>query len=750
MIKLYDVRNDKYKDIDYTQQKILDELYFTLSVIPSKEQYKELYPKMTNKEIDDDIKKIKNFISSYDKIIPLYDPYKKNIYLVKYKDVYKSIINKNYRILEHRILNKLKIIINELLESDKDKEYIEKLKKNINFMNNYDIDILYNTYQHIIYETNPIFKEITQCERKSYLLYQLDEKDNKINPYYLKKELKYLKKLYNIKENDLCEGMDKIEIDSKILLYHQVFLTYNKAKSYIQYYSLLGSYLFNNYLRNKSFYRDIELENHIINFYNLISKSPSFDKNYTLFRYINNDEYLSNLKKGDIFLENSFISTTRYPFINFINSNSDIYLIKINIPSNKEGIGLSIEAYSLFKYEMEIIMNPSKLKLKNIIYKKNEPIFYHLNKHISNNIIKVYEFDYIETNNIINNLSKYIFSIENTIPFYNFYDLKINLFKSLSSDKIILEFINDIPKLNNRRIFKTKIDDIIYNFDVNFVIENDIYKKFFFLENKNFLHKNYSPQIYLTYLNKDTGSIELLIEIKHIISINYIHRFNGNKTSINEKSLLIFISHLAYHFKIDQIIIHSKFESYALINKKSDYELYNLNNVDNITSHFINLYMADTTYFSQDFINYIEHNKKRFNDNSIIHITKYYLIDELMNKKPLDIIKHDIMDVLYKIQRKNNFKIIKDLYLFLHYNYPLIINELHYVLSDYVKNNNIKFIYPLTKPIYILKPLNFLFENKYINYIPSYNMSIENIHINYNLETRQFFRLSDYDYEYEL
>ena len=111
-------------------------------------------------------------------------------------------------------------------------------------------------------------------------------------------------------------------------------------------------------------------------------------------------------------------------------------------------------------------------------------------------------------------------SIENTIPYYDFYDLKSNIFKSITTDKIILEFINDIPKLNSRRIFKTKIDDIIYNFDVNFVIENDIYKKFFFLENKNFLHKNYGPQIYLTYLNKNTGSIELLIEIKHIIKRN--------------------------------------------------------------------------------------------------------------------------------------------------------------------------------------------------------------------------------------
>jgi hypothetical protein len=748
MIKLYDVRNDKFKDIDYDQQKIIDDLYFNLSTILTKEQYKIVYPKMSDIEINNDILKIKKFISIYDKIIPLYNPYKKNIFLIKYKDVYSYVINKNYRILEHMIMKQLRLIITELLESQKDKEYIEKLKKNINFMNNYDIDILYITYQKIIYETNPIFKDLTHCERKSYLLYQYDEKDKKINPYYRKKELKYLKKIYKINEDvNICDIINNFDMDSKNLLFHQVFLTYNGAKSYIQYYSLLGSYLFNNYLRNDTFYRDIELENHIINFYKLISKSPSFDKNYLLFRYIDNDDYLISLKENDIFYEKSFISTTRNPFINFFNYNNDMYLITIQIPKNIEGIGLSIEAYSLFKYEMEIILNPSKLKLKKIIHKKEKPIFNHLNKLISEKIKKIYEFEYIGPNNIIPDLKKYISSIENNIPFYDFYDLNNVLFKNTLNEKIIFEFINDIPKLNNRRIFKTKINNKIYNFDVNFVIDNDIYKKFFFLENKNFLYKNYGPQIYLTHLNDKTGSIELLIEIKHIISVNYIHRYNGNKLILSDDLLLSFLSHLSYHFKIEQVIIHSKYESYALINKKTDYELYNINNMDNITSHFINLYIADTTYFSQDFINYIEKNEKRFNDNSITHITKYYLIDELMNKNPNDLIKQDIMDVLYKIQNKNKFKIIKNLYLFLHYNYPLLMVDLHKIMNDYIKNNNIKFIYPLTKPIYILKPLNYLFENKIINYIPTYNISIDNIYQNYNLETRQFFRLDENNIE---
>jgi len=748
MIKLYDVRNDKFKDIDYDQQKIIDDLYFNLSTILTKEQYKIVYPKMSDIEINNDILKIKKFISIYDKIIPLYNPYKKNIFLIKYKDVYSYVINKNYRILEHMIMKQLRLIITELLESQKDKEYIEKLKKNINFMNNYDIDILYITYQKIIYETNPIFKDLTHCERKSYLLYQYDEKDKKINPYYRKKELKYLKKIYKINEDvNICDIINNFDMDSKNLLFHQVFLTYNGAKSYIQYYSLLGSYLFNNYLRNDTFYRDIELENHIINFYKLISKSPSFDKNYLLFRYIDNDDYLISLKENDIFYEKSFISTTRNPFINFFNYNNDMYLITIQIPKDIEGIGLSIEAYSLFKYEMEIILNPSKLKLKKIIHKKEKPIFNHLNKLISEKIKKIYEFEYIGPNNIIPDLKKYISSIENNIPFYDFYDLNNVLFKNTLNEKIIFEFINDIPKLNNRRIFKTKINNKIYNFDVNFVIDNDIYKKFFFLENKNFLYKNYGPQIYLTHLNDKTGSIELLIEIKHIISVNYIHRYNGNKLILSDDLLLSFLSHLSYHFKIEQVIIHSKYESYALINKKTDYELYNINNMDNITSHFINLYIADTTYFSQDFINYIEKNEKRFNDNSITHITKYYLIDELMNKNPNDLIKQDIMDVLYKIQNKNKFKIIKNLYLFLHYNYPLLMVDLHKIMNDYIKNNNIKFIYPLTKPIYILKPLNYLFENKIINYIPTYNISIDNIYQNYNLETRQFFRLDENNIE---
>ena len=745
MIKLYNKKKNIYIDIDYDKKTIIMELYYNLSVIPSEEQYKILYPKMKNKDIIEHIDKIKNFISTYNKIIPLYNPYDKNILLIKYNDVFNMVVNNNYRVVDNTIKNKLNNIINKL--DNLDEEYLKKLKNNINFINNYNIDILHNIYKNILYETNPIFKEITQCERISYLLYQYDYKGNNINPYYSINELTCLKKIYNITDdNDMCETIKNYEMDSKNLLYHQIYLTYNRAKSYIQYYSLLGSYLFNNYLRNcDDYYKDIELEKNIINFYKIIDKSPSFDINYKLFRYIENDDYLKHLKINDIYLEGSFISTTRNPFINLYNDNHDIYLIIINIPKNKEGVGLSIEAYSLFKHEMEIILNPSKLKLTNIKIKNKNIIFNHMNDNISKKIKKIYEFEYIDKNNIINKLSNYKKLKPYIIPKINFYDLDKLLFSSNTTEDIINEFVNMIPKLNNRRIFKTYINNSEYEFDINFVIDNEIYNNFFFLENKNnFTQKNYNKQIYLTYINSITGSIELLIEIKHIISVNYIHRFNGNDSKITDNDLLKFISHLSYHFKIDEVIIHSKYNSYALINKNNKiYNIDYINNMDKITENYINLYIADTTYFSIDFINYIENNIKRFNELSIEHKTKYYLIDRIMNLNPFDIIIEDKSDILYQILKDNKFKNIKDLYLYLHYNQPLIIKKLIDILNIYKKNEKIKLDYPLTKPLYIFKPFEYLYQYKFIKYIPILKNDLDYIYNEYNTETKQFFRINE-------
>jgi hypothetical protein len=73
--------------------------------------------------------------------------------------------------------------------------------------------------------------------------------------------------------------------------------------------------VFNYYLRNKSI-KDSIIENYIQTFYDIISKSPSFNNEYYVYRLVNKDDYLLDLKIGDIYEDKSFISTSRNPFYN--------------------------------------------------------------------------------------------------------------------------------------------------------------------------------------------------------------------------------------------------------------------------------------------------------------------------------------------------------------------------------------------------------------------------------------------------
>jgi hypothetical protein len=179
--------------------------------------------------------------------------------------------------------------------------------------------------------------------------------------------------------NNLCDIITKNEINSKTLLEHQIFIRENYIKSFIQYYSLYGSSYINNYLRSNLSLNNKFINNMVDIFYNIINKSPSFDKDYILYRFIQDDKHLQNIKINDIYTDKSFISTSRNPFYcSKINQFGKI-LLKIKIPKNIEGIGLCVEQYSNFMDEEEIILNPCKMKL---ISKNNDFKYYHTNKYI--------------------------------------------------------------------------------------------------------------------------------------------------------------------------------------------------------------------------------------------------------------------------------------------------------------------------------------------------------------------------------
>ena len=60
----------------------------------------------------------------------------------------------------------------------------------------------------------------------------------------------------------------------------------------------------------------------------------------------------------------------------------------------------------------------------------------------------------------------------------------------------------------------------LYLFQAFYLDDNPIYEKYFFLQKKNDFKQR--EQIYFVLQDKDTGEIQMLIELRDIISVNYI------------------------------------------------------------------------------------------------------------------------------------------------------------------------------------------------------------------------------------
>ena len=126
-----------------------------------------------------------------------------------------------------------------------------------------------------------------------------------------------------------------------------------------------------------------------------------------------------------------------------------------------------------------------------------------------------------------------------------------------------------LPIYNNKRYFYSKIGNKTYLFQAFFLDNNSVYEKYFFLQKKNdSLNKSIQEQIYFILQDEETGEINLLIELRDIISVNFIHRFLGSKDIFLDEDLIHFLSSMAKYFSIDQVIIHNTYKSYYEIASK--------------------------------------------------------------------------------------------------------------------------------------------------------------------------------------
>ena len=92
----------------------------------------------------------------------------------------------------------------------------------LEFMNNFDLDILKQTYTNAFLNTNPTTRELTTCIKPSYLPYQKYQ-----SPYYTKSELTNMGLNLNIiSEKDIKSNKSwKItsDIQNKIVDYSNFF-----------------------------------------------------------------------------------------------------------------------------------------------------------------------------------------------------------------------------------------------------------------------------------------------------------------------------------------------------------------------------------------------------------------------------------------------------------------------------------------------------------------------------------------------
>ena len=112
---------------------------------------------------------------------------------------------------------------------------------------------------------------------------------------------------------DICKIVSKNDISFKQILLNIEHIIESNCVNWVNFYSLIGSYIFNQSLRNNE-----KISNYmtlgIKKLNECILSSPSFDKDYYFYRFLWDDKFLKKLKIGDIFIDKGFLSTTRDPF----------------------------------------------------------------------------------------------------------------------------------------------------------------------------------------------------------------------------------------------------------------------------------------------------------------------------------------------------------------------------------------------------------------------------------------------------
>ena len=566
----------------------------------------------------------KQKLSLYFDIIPMYDIYTQKIYPIKKENTYFRLTESHYRFINHEVKNwiiqtykKYTKKINTLNNDEKQQleKVIDRIKKMIQIIDNYDIDILINTSYKVLYKYSGIGLTISICKRESFHPFI-----NYLKPYYTKTELVKLGQnmglIKDIKSEDLIDEVKHYEIcmnishndfSFDIIKDNTINIINNKSQSDICFYSFIGSTLLNRFLRNQNNYTiNSFFYDRMVKIVNTIKTSPALNKDYQIYRFISEDSFLQNLKIGEIFIDPGFVSTTRDPFYNpGLNGIFGLILIKINLKKNMKGIGLLLEHFSLFPKEEELLLPPNtKLKL---ISKDSNFKYYHTKSNFEKLINRKYEFE------LINNNYDWIMNIKPV-------NEKIPEFENF-----ILPSRHRLELLQNFKNMSNKDNQIYFNgmlFTLLFFDSSSSYSKFY--------HNKVEKGLSLIHFDA-RGYPLLFIEMGHELVVNFINQyyFYDSKDDIDEKHLIVLLTKLGKLFSYKKAFIYHSYSNYKEF--KNNYYKYNESFL------YIN-------HFNKTLYNYLKNNKKPF-EFELFYNSSLKDIEIILNKYS---IKNKILDAIEK------------------------------------------------------------------------------------------------------
>jgi hypothetical protein len=236
-----------------------------------------------------------------------------------------------------------------------------------------------------------------------------------------------------------------------------------------------------------------------------------------------------------------------------------------------------------------------------------------------------------------------------------------------------------------------------------------IYEKFFFLQKIKYTSEDIIDELYITYQDEKTGEILLFIEIKDVISVNYLQKFTGCNKEFNDKDLIELIAGISKLFNIYMVIIHPNFKPFStIIDVKPDEYKYVINNITD--SGAIKRLSNDIILYNNDLINYLLTKKERFD---LIHIKmnyRKYMLDKLNNIKIEDVFTKENYEI-YSIIKKQKLNNLTELILFMYTKHFYMLDKVIYYINIYFDDKLI-----INKLYYIFDTSNYLFEKNKLNY----------------------------------